>query len=143
MRITATLLLCAALPVSLAAQGRVVEHTKARLYLHEEVTLEGPVARADRGSGGAIWFSLGKAHPSATVVIVVPPQFAAHFDTPRDYEGKTIQITGRVTTGESQGIGIDRSGGSRTSGATPRNPYIVLEDPSKLRIVTPLKPKEP
>ena len=27
-------------------------------------------------------------------------------------------------------IGIDRSSGARTSGATPRTPFIVLEDPS-------------
>ena len=132
-----------ALPLSAAAQGRVIDHTKVRMYMNEEVTVEGPLVRADRGPGGAIWFSLGKPHPSATVVIVVPAEYTANFDTPRAYEGKTVQVIGRVTTGEAEGIGIDRSGGARTSGPTPRNPYIVLEDPSKLKIVSPLKPKEP
>ena len=143
MRFLLSAPLIVALATPLAAQPRVVEHTKVRMYLNEEVTIEGPIVRADRGSGGAIWFSLGKPHPSATVVIVVPALYAAHFDTPRDYEGKTVQITGRVSTGESQGIGIDRSGGARTSGASPRTPFIVLEDPSKLKIVPPTKPKEP
>lgn len=146
MRFLPALLLTLSVPVPLAAQVavKVIDHTKARLYINEDIIVEGPLVRADRAGGGAIWFSLGKPHPSATLVIVVPAAFATNFDPPRDWEGKTVQVSGRVTTGEAEGIGVGGSSGrSRMTTATPRNPFIILEDPSKLRIVSPLKPKAP
>jgi len=128
-------------PAVAPAQARIIDHTKARMYTNEDVILEGPVARGQRAAGGAVWFSLGKPHPSATVVVVVSADLATGLDDPRNYEGAIVQISGRVTTGEAQGIGIDRSGGPRLSGPKPRNPYIVLEDLSKFRVVTAPKPK--
>jgi hypothetical protein len=142
MRCFPVLLLSLAVPLAVAAQPRIVDHTKARMFLNEDVTVEGPVARTER-SGGALWFSLGKPHPSSTVVIVVPEEFVSGFPDPRSYEGATIRVSGRLSTGEAQGIGTDRSGGARLSGPKPRSPFIVLEDPSRLTVVTPPKPKEP
>ncbi len=132
------LVLCAG---TAQAQSRVVDHTKVRMYVNEEVTVEGPVARADRGAGGSVWFSIGKAHPNASLVVVVTSEYAKSLDDPRTYEGATIQVTGRVTTGEQQGIGMDRSSGPRLSGQKPRNPYIVLEGLTRFRVVTPAPSK--
>ena len=143
MRALSAFLLFSSLPIALAAQPRVIDHTKARMYLNEDVVLEGPVARVDRSGGGALWFSLGKPHPSSTVVIVVLSQYASNFPDPRSYEGAVVRVSGRLSTGEAEGIGTDHSGGARLSGPKPRSPFIVLEDPSRLTVVTPAKPKEP
>ena len=142
MRYFPAFLFSLAMPLAVSAQPRIVDHTKARMYINEEVTVEGPVARVDRGGGGALWFSLGKPHPSSTVVIVVPAEFASAFSDPRAYEGKLIRVSGRLSTGEAEGIGSDRSGGTRLRGPKPRSPFIVLEDASRLSIVAPTKPPE-
>ncbi|HEY9385288.1 MAG TPA: hypothetical protein VIP80_17390 [Gemmatimonadales bacterium] len=137
-RLLALLSIALIFPGATSAQ-RLVEHTKVRMFLNEEVVVEGPLVKSDRGPGGAIWFSLGKPHPSATVVVVVPSHLVAAFGNPRDYEGKTVRVTGRPTTGESDGI----NPGARGSMALPRNPFIILEDPSKLKVVAPPVPKVP
>lgn len=137
MRFT-PLVLALILPLPIAAQARVIDHTKARMFLNEDVIVEGPVARVDRAARGALWFSLGKPHPSSTVVIVVPAEFANAFPDPRSYEGATVRAHGRLTTGEDQGL----SGGPALSGPKPRSPFIVLEDASKLIVVTPSKPPQ-
>lgn len=128
------------LPAAAQTQPRIIDHTKARMYTNEDVIIEGPVAQAQRAAGGSVWFSLGKPHPSATVVVVVSADLAKGLDEPRSYEGAIVQVSGRVTTGEREGIGNDRSGGPRMTGPKPRTPYIVLEDLSKFRVVTPPKP---
>src|SRR6185503_15349253 len=102
-----SLLALPALPAALSAQARIIQHDKARMYLDEDVIVEGPVMRVDHGPGGALWFSLGKAHPNATVVIVVPANYVSNFSDPRAYEGAKIQASGRLTTGEARGIGND------------------------------------
>ena len=130
-------LLGLALPGSAGAQARLIDHTKARMYINEDVIIQGPVARVDRARGGELWFSLGKPHPGATVVIVVPAQFANDFQDPRKWEGKTVQVGGRLTTGEAEGI--DRMKAANA----PRNPFIVLEDPSRLKVVNPAEVKPP
>lgn len=142
MRFWSAVLLCSASP-SLLAQARVVDHTKARMYLGEDVIIEGPVARADRASGGSIWFSLGKAHPSSTVVVVVPKEFASAFPEPRDLEGATVRVSGRLSSAETAGIGLERTANRSMTGPKPRSPFIVLEDPSRLRVTVPAKPKDP
>lgn len=143
MRALSVFLLASSLVPSWAvAQPLVIDHTKARMYLNEDVTLEGPVARVDR-SGRSLWFSLGKPHPSSTVVIVVPAEFVSAFPDPRSYEGATIQVRGRLSSGNQEGIGIDRSTGATLSGPKPRSPFILLDDPSRLTVVTSAKPKDP
>jgi hypothetical protein len=142
MRCFSACLISLLLPFAVSAQPRTVDHTKARLYLNEEVIVEGPVARVERGGAGALWFSLGKPHPSSTVVIVVPAEFSSSFGDPRSYEGATIRAQGRLSTGEASGIGTDRSGGVRLQGPIPRSPFIVLDNPSRLIVVSPPKPKE-
>lgn len=140
MRTMSVFLLGSLLPAGAHAQS-VVDHSKARSYVNEEVTIEGPVARVDR-SGRALWFSLGKPNPSATVVIVVSSEFSSAYPDPRSWEGATVRVRGRVLSADQEGIGIERTG-SRMSGPKPRGPFIILEDPSRMTIVTPAKPKEP
>src|SRR5262245_17349978 len=143
MRFLSTLLLCSASPSLLLAQTRVIDHTKARMYLGEEVIVEGPVARVDHANGGALWFSLGKAHPSSTVVIVVPKEFASAFPEPRTLEGATVRVSGKLSSAETAGIGLERTANRAMSGPKPRSPFIVIEDPSRLNVTVPAKPKEP
>jgi len=134
MRVTVALL-ALAMPLPLVAQARIVDHTKARMFLNEDVIIEGPVARVDRAARGALWFSLGKPHPSSTVVIIVPTEFANAFPDPRSFEGATIRVHGRLTTGEDEGIG------PKMTGQKPRTPFIILEDASRLTVVSRPLPK--
>lgn len=137
MRSLLAVLLVALVPTEGTAQDRVVDHTRVRRYSGEVVTVEGPVARVAPAGGGALWISLGKPHPSATIVIVVPAEFARSFDTPRTYEGAIVHVNGRIFTGEPGGTTSDATATPRLVGGNPRTPFIVLADLSRFRVVTP------
>lgn len=137
MRTLLAAMLVSLVPVTGSAQDRVVDHTRARRYSGEVITVEGPVARAAPGGAGTLWISLGKPHPSATVVIVVPSEFVPSLGTPRDLEGAIIQVRGRIFTGEAGGTTTDATVTPQLQGGNPRSPFIVLQDLSRLRIVTP------
>jgi hypothetical protein len=126
-----------------AGWSQVVDHTKVRQFSGEEVTVEGPVARGILAGGGVIWFSLGKPHPSATLVVVVPAEFVSNFDDPRSYEGATIRAAGRIRTGDATGIGTDPTTRGALRGGAPKTPYLVLEDPSKFRVMSRSVPTPP
>lgn len=145
MRTLVAGLVVTAVPAGLAAQGQVVDHERVRRFASEVVTVEGPVARVTPGPGGALWFSLGKPHPSSSVVIVVPAEFTSALGDPQRYEGRVIRATGRIQTGEAGGIGIDPTNGGRGTtprlvGRPPRSPYLVLSDASQLWLVSPAQP---
>lgn len=135
------LLLSLVLAGEALAQATVVDHSRVRRYAGEEITVEGPVARVAPGGGGTLWFSLGRPHPSATLVIVVAEEFVKGFDSPRSYEGAVVRVTGRILTGESGGIGIDRTNTPRLPGGNPRTPFIILQDIGRFQVVS--RPGEP
>lgn len=137
MRSLLAVFVLALVSVASHAQDRVVDHTRVRRFSGEVVTVEGPVARVAPAGGGSLWISLGKPHPSATIVIVVPAEFARTFDTPRTYEGAIVHVNGRIFTGEAGGTTTDATVTPRLAGGNPRTPFIVLQDLSRFRIVTP------
>ena len=125
-----------ALPPATAAQ--VVDYTKVRQYVGDDVTVEGPVARVDRGMAGTLRFSIGKTFSRRTLEVVVPAEFVNAFDSNlRSYEGKTVQVRGRILTGEAEGIVRGRGEGSSTV------PAIVLEASNRLKVVEPPAEKKP
>lgn len=136
MRAIALLFIGLLCPVMAWAQAPVVDHSRVRRYAGEEVTVEGPVARVAPGGGGSVWISLGRPHPSATLVIVVLEEYAKGLQTPRYYDGAIIQVTGRILTGESGGIGIDPTNTPRLTGGNPRTPFIVLQDLNRFRVIS-------
>lgn len=137
MRSLLAVLVMTLVPTAGSAQDRVIDHTRVRRYSGEVVTVEGPVARVTPAGGGMLWISLGKPHPSATIVIVVPAEFARSFDSPRAYEGAIVHVNGRIFTGEAGGTTTDATVTPRLVGGNPRTPFIVLADLSRFRIVTP------
>lgn len=141
MRVTVPLLIGLLSPAMAWSQGPVVDHTRVRRFAGEEVTVEGPVARVAPAGGGSLWISLGRPHPSATIVIVVPMEYARGFDTPRSYEGAIIQVTGRILTGEAGGLGIDPTNTPRLPGGNPRTPFIVLQDLGRFKVIS--RPGQP
>lgn len=137
MRSLLAVLALTLIPVAGSAQDRVVDHTRARRYSGEVVTVEGPIARVAPAGGGMLWISLGKPHPSATIVIVVPAEFGRSFDSPRSYEGAIVQVNGRIFTGEAGGTTTDATVTPTLPGGNPRTPFIVLQDLNRFRIITP------
>ena len=128
--------LLASLPLPIRSAAQVIDYTKVRQYVGEDVTVEGPVARVERGTGGTLRFSIGKTYSRRTLEVVVPSEFVNAFDQNiRSYEGKTIQVRGRISTGEAEGIVAGRGEG------TSSIPAIVLTDSSRLKVVESEKPK--
>ncbi|MGQ0703989.1 MAG: hypothetical protein ACT4PM_12730 [Gemmatimonadales bacterium] len=129
--------LLAGLAFPAGASAQVIDYTKVRQYVGEEVTVEGPVARAERGTGGTLRFHIGKTYGRRTLVVVVPAEFVTAFDPDlRSYEGKTIQVRGRISTGEAEGL---KAAGEGTSTV----PAIVLQDSSRFKVVTTTPDKKP
>lgn len=136
MRVIAFGLLISLVAAEAGAQ-QLVDHTRARRFIGDEVAVEGPVARVAPGRGGSLWISLGRPYPSATVVIVVPAEFVDNLDDPRSLEGATIRATGRVYSGEAAETGISRGSSTpQLEGGNPRRPFIVLRDASRLVVVS-------
>lgn len=120
-----------------AAAQQEIEHTRVRRFIGEEVTVTGPVARVAPGRQGSLWISIGRPHPSATLVIVVPEEFVSTLGQPRELEGATVKVTGRIFTGEAAETGIPRGTSTpRLPGGNPRTPFILLRDASRLQVIT-------
>ncbi|HEX9166235.1 MAG TPA: hypothetical protein VF862_10010 [Gemmatimonadales bacterium] len=122
---------------ALPLQAQVVDHTRVRRYAGEDITVRGPIARATNAGGGVVWFSLGKPHPSATLVIIITSAMASNFGDPRGYEGATVEVTGRILTGEMGGVTNDPTIAGAIRGGEPKTPYIVLKDASRFKVVEP------
>lgn len=127
------LLLASTAAMPLTAQ--VVDHTKVRRYAGEEIIVRGPIARGDNAGGGTVWFSLGKPHPSATLVIVIPSAMATNFGDPRSYEGAVVEVMGRILTGDMGGTTTDPTIADAIRTGEPKTPYIVLKNASRLRVI--------
>ncbi len=120
------------------APAQVIDYTKVRQYVGEDVTVEGPVARAERAPGGTLKFSIGKTYSRRTLEVIVPPEFVNSFDQNlRSYEGKTVQVRGRITTGEAEGIAPGAGAGSSSV------PAIILVDSGRLRVIAPPVERKP
>jgi hypothetical protein len=130
----------ASVTIAPSVPAQVVDHTKVRRYAGEEITVRGPIARADNTGGGAIWFSLGKPHPSATLVIVVGSAMATNFADPRSYEGAVVEVTGRILTGDMGGVTSDPTIAGAIRGGAPKTPYLVLLNFSRFKVVEPPPP---
>jgi hypothetical protein len=115
----------------------VVDYTKVRQYVGEDVTVQGPVARVDRVGRGVVRFSIGATYSRRTLEVLIPPEFVASLESDlRSYEGKVVQVRGRITTGEAEGI-TGRTSGSSTI------PAIVLQDINRLKVVATSEPDKP
>lgn len=129
-------ILFALLAVEATAQQEI-EHNRVRRFIGEEVTVTGPVARVSPASQGSLWISIGRPHPSASLVIVVEEEFVRTLDQPRSLEGATVRVTGRIFTGEAAETGISRGTSTpKLAGGNPRTPFILLRDASRLQVLT-------
>lgn len=132
------LVVLAGLALPTGARAQVIDYTKVRQYVGEEVTVEGPVARAERGPGGILRFSIGKTYGRRTLVVIVPAEFVNAFDADlRSYEGKTVQVRGRISTGEAEGT--TKPAGEGTASL----PALVLEDSGRFKVLEPQPEKQP
>lgn len=133
--LAAGLFASALLPSRAAAQ--VVDYTKVRQYVGDDVTVQGPVARVDRVAGGVVRFSIGQTYSRRTLEVLIAQEFVASLESDlRSYEGKVIEVRGRIMTGEAEGL-VGKTPGSSTI------PAIVLQDINRLKVVATSEPKKP
>ena len=139
MRLTVALasgILMSALWASQSA-AQTVDYKKVRQYVGDDVTVQGPVARVDRVSGGVIRFSIGDTYSRRTLEILISPDFLTSLEPDlRSYEGKIVEVRGRIMTGEAEGL-AGRTPGSSTI------PAIVLQDIGRLKVISSPDPKKP
>jgi hypothetical protein len=129
-------MLVALLPGPAAGQDRTIGHAESRRFAGETLTIEGPVVQVSRAAGRSLWLSLGEAHPKSTLVIVIPEEFAQGISDPEMYEGAVVQILGRINrAGAPMPVIPGAPRGNARSTGTPRSPFVVVENMSRLRII--------
>jgi DNA/RNA endonuclease YhcR with UshA esterase domain len=95
-----TMLFIAAAAVAQAADEKPeITASEAAENVGKEVTVTDKVDRVHQASGGNIFINMGGAHPNEKFTIFVPAKYASDFsDAKSKYEGKTVSISGRITT---------------------------------------------
>ncbi len=106
----------AALNTASADQPLTIADTDAAAHVGQVVTVEGQVANVYVSSKGNCFLEFERAYPNEVFSGVVFSSSAAQFGDLTSYQGKRVQITGRIRlyTGK---------------------PEIILESPDQLRIV--------
>ncbi len=129
--------LLAGFAVTRGAAAQVIDYTEVRQYVGEDVIVQGPVVRVERGTGGILRFSIGKTYSRRTLEVIVPAEFVNSLDPNiHSYEGKTVQVRGRIVTGGADAVlGVRENSPSSV-------PMIVLQDSGKLKVVSTPAPEE-
>ena len=111
------------------ATAQVIDHTSVRQYVGEDIIVSGPVIRAERMSAGTLRISLGFTPVNRTLDIIIPAEMASLFSDLRSYEGKLVQVRGRITAGFADNILQEEKEGSVAV------PAILLEQSGRLQII--------
>jgi hypothetical protein len=79
---------------SLVAQVR--DHSQARALIGQEVTVNGPVARVERLANGNLRLSIGRSFEERSLEIIVPAALSRVFGDGLMFEGRNVDVRGRV-----------------------------------------------
>jgi hypothetical protein len=96
-----------------------VDHFSARQHIGEIAIVTGPVARVERAPDGTIRLSLGPSYRKRSMEVYIPAAFAALFGDGRMFEGKGVQVRGRIGS-DSTAAGL---------------PHIALDEDGRVQVV--------
>jgi len=69
---------------------------EAKDHIDETVIIKGIVDQVSTTKGGQIYFNMGGKYPSNTFSAVILKTNASKFENIQSYEGKAVEITGKV-----------------------------------------------
>lgn len=75
---------------------------EAAKHIGETATVTGKIEDFHQASGGSIFLNMGGRHPKETFTIFIPAGEAAAFKDAKDYEGKTVAVTGKIKDHEGK-----------------------------------------
>lgn len=79
-----------------SAFGQVVDHSQARTFVGQEVTVNGPVARVERLANGTLRLSIGRSFETRSLEIIVPAEVAQLLGDEQRFAGRSIDVHGRI-----------------------------------------------
>ena len=99
MKTKSTLALFAAVFAALAVAQAPPNYTpeEAARHVGETATVTGTVDGFNQSGKGNIFLNMGGKYPNQAFTAWIPPESAAQFSNPQDYEGKTIAVSGKIT----------------------------------------------
>jgi DNA/RNA endonuclease YhcR with UshA esterase domain len=93
------LFIAAAAVVQAADEKPEITAEQAADHIGKQVVVTDKVANVHVAGGGSIFINLGAPHPNEKFTIFIPGKYASEFTGAKEkYEGKTISVTGRITT---------------------------------------------
>ena len=87
-------LICAA---SIIAQGVSYTAVEAAKHVGETTRITGTVDGVHQSGKGNIFLKMGGTYPNQAFTAFIPSASAAQFPNPRQYEGKTMSVSGKIT----------------------------------------------
>ena len=95
---------------------KVYSPEEAKDHVDEVVTIKGEVSQVTTTRSGQVYFNMGGKYPQNKFSAVILKSNAAKFDNVKDYEGRIVEVTGKVKIYNSK-------------------PEIVLDKKEQIKIV--------
>lgn len=75
---------------------KVYSPDQAKSLVDSVVTIKGEVSQVSTTKGGQIYLNMGGRYPNNSFSAVILRNNTSKFENSKDYEGKTVEITGKV-----------------------------------------------
>ena len=90
-------LLVLAFAASIIAQGVSFTATEAAKHVGETTTITGTVDGVHQSGKDNIFLNIGGTYPNQAFTAFIPSASAAQFPNPRQYEGRTASVFGKIS----------------------------------------------
>jgi DNA/RNA endonuclease YhcR with UshA esterase domain len=87
-------LMCSAL---LVAQTSTFTPREAAQHVGDTATITGTVDGVHQSGKGNIFLNMGGKYPNQAFTAFIPSASAAQFPNPRQYEGRTVSVSGKIS----------------------------------------------
>ena len=82
---------------SIIAQGISYTAVQAAKHVGETTTITGTVDAVHQSGKGNIFLNMGGKYPNQAFTAFIPSASAAQFHNPRQYEGRTASVSGKIS----------------------------------------------